>query len=79
MVNPGMVSRFEIAEALRDILKMTQVEIESVTSEEFQTPAPRIRMEALSNYKLELLGYNWMRSWKEALKEYVITELLPVL
>jgi dTDP-4-dehydrorhamnose reductase len=79
MVNPGMVSRFQIAEVLRDILEMTQVEIESVTSEEFPTPAPRIRMEALSNYKLELLGYEWMRPWKESLEEYVVKELLPVL
>jgi len=79
MVNPGIASRYQISEALSDVLEYPDVEIESVSSEHFPTPAPRIRMEALRNYKLELLGYDWMRPWEDALKDYVVSELLPVL
>ncbi len=79
MVNPGIASRYEISKVLRDVLEYPDLEIESVSSEYFPSPAPRIRMEALRNYKLELLGCDWMRPWEEALKYYVVSELLPVL
>ena len=79
MVNPGTASRYQILEVLRDVLEYPNLEIESVSSEYFPSPAPRIRMEALRNYKLELLGCDWMRSWEEALQDYVISELLPIL
>ena len=79
MVNPGIASRYQISEVLRDVLEYPDLEIESVSSEHFPSPAPRIRMEALRNYKLELLGCDWMRPWEEALQDYVISELLPIL
>ena len=79
MVNPGIVSRYQISEVLRDVLEYPDLAIESVSSDHFPSAAPRIRMEALRNYKLELLGCNWMRPWEEALKDYVVNELIPVL
>jgi hypothetical protein len=33
-------------------------------------------MEALRNYNFELMGKNPMRDWKEALSEYLRSELL---
>ena len=79
MVNTGMVSRYQIALAIRDILERPDIEIEPVSSAFFPLPAPRGRSEALRNYKLDLLGLNEMRSWQEALAEYLLTELVPAL
>ena len=79
MVNNGVASRYEVALAIRDILGKTDVQIKPVNSAHFPLPAPRARSEKLHNYKLELLGMNQMRYWKDALKEYVLSELVPVL
>jgi len=48
-----------------------------VSSDRFPLPAPR-RSEALRSVKLEALGLG-MRPWRDALREYVLTELaVPV-
>jgi len=78
MVNTGMVSRYQIALAIRDILARPDIEIEPVSSAFFPLPAPRARSEAMRNYKLDLLGLNYMRPWQAALREYLETEFLPV-
>lgn len=77
MVNPGAPSRYQIAQSVREVLKRPGVEIEAVSSEFFPMPAPRIRMEAMQNYKLELLGFDWMRPWSIALKDYLVHDLVP--
>jgi len=77
MVNTGMVSRYQIALAIRDILARPDIEIEPVSSAFFPLPAPRARSEAMRNYKLDLLGLNYMRPWQAALREYLETEFLP--
>ncbi len=79
MVNPGVASRYEIAQAVLDILKRPEVEIEPVSSAHFPLPAPRIRLEALRNHKLGLLGLDWMRPWRVALEGYLRDDLLPAL
>lgn len=79
MVNTGMASRYQIALAIRDILERPDIEIEPVSSAFFPLPAPRGRSEAMRNYKLDLLGLNEMRSWQDALAEYLLTELVPAL
>ena len=79
LVNPGVASRYEIAVTLRGFLGRSEVSIESVSSAFFPTLAPRIRMEALRNYKLELLGCEWMRPWQAALEDYLSEELVPYL
>jgi dTDP-4-dehydrorhamnose reductase len=76
MVNAGgSCSRYDVAVALCEILGRDDVEVEPVSSAYFPLPAPRARSEAMLNYKLELLGINPMRPWREALEAYVTTEL----
>ena len=78
-VNPGMVTRYDIALELRTILERREVEIEPVSSDVFPLPAPRGRSEALRNQKLEQLGLDDARPWQDALREYVLDELVPKL
>lgn len=77
MVNRGSCSRYEVAVAIRDALQRPDVEIISVSSAFFPLPALRARSEAMRNLKLEMLGLNLMRSWQDALREYVVAELKP--
>lgn len=79
MTNVGTYSLFEVALALREILARPEVEIAPVSSAHFPMPAPRARSEAVDNLKLRLLEYHWMRPWREALDEYLTSELRPVL
>jgi dTDP-4-dehydrorhamnose reductase len=51
------------------------VKIRPCSSAHFPLPAPRARSEAMINYKMQLLGMNDLRTWEEALKDY-IAELL---
>lgn len=73
MANAGRCTRYESALAIRDALDRADVEIVPVSSDHFPLPAPR-RSEALGSVKLEGLGLA-MRPWREALREYVLTEL----
>ena len=67
--NEGCVTRFDIAE---EIVRLAGVDcrVEPVPATDFPTRAPRPPMEAMTNKKLEKLGYK-MRGWKEALAEYI--------
>ena len=75
----GACSRYDIALELRAILGRPEVEIEAVSSAYFPLPAPRARSEAMRNYRLQLLGIDPMPHWRDALREYVENELIPVL
>lgn len=79
MANAGMCSRYDVALALRDILRLPAVPIERVGSAVFPLPAPRPRSEAIRNLRIELMGLPAMRPWGDALADYVTTELAPVL
>ena len=79
MVNVGCCSRYEVALAIRDAFPGKHVEVVPVPSSYFPLPAPRARSEAMRHLKLDLLGVVRMRSWQEALREYVMTELAPAL
>lgn len=78
MTNEGMYSRYDIAIEMASILDRDHVEITPVSSNEFPLPAPRGRSEALENYNLNKLGLNHMEPWKDALREYITNELLPL-
>ena len=76
LVNTGSAcSRYEIAVALCEILDREDVAVDPVSSAFFPLPAPRARSEAMVNYKLDLLGINPMRPWRDALETYVEDEL----
>jgi dTDP-4-dehydrorhamnose reductase len=72
LVCGGETSRHEVAEYLVSLLKL-DIEIEKVDSSFFQEEffAQRPPNERLLNYKLDLLGLNQMRDWREALEEYL--------
>jgi dTDP-4-dehydrorhamnose reductase len=77
--NNGTCSRHDVALAIRDLLGKDDVEITPVNSAHFPLPAPRARSEMMRNYKLEMLGLNKAPSWRKALEEYVLGELVPAL
>jgi dTDP-4-dehydrorhamnose reductase len=73
MVNTGMpASRYEVAQKILEYANITSCELLPVSSAQFPLPAPRPRMEAARNLRLELLGLNVMRHWHESLREYIL-------
>jgi dTDP-4-dehydrorhamnose reductase len=79
MVNSGSVSRCDVGKEILRILKKTDVSVIPVSSAFFPLSAPRARSEVMRNLKLDMLGHPPMRTWQEALKEYLTKELLPEL
>lgn len=73
MVCRGGGSRFDVARAILDHLRLTEVELRPVTSEFFAEtfPAPRPRSEMMRNRMLELHDLDLMRPWQEALADYL--------
>lgn len=78
LANGGMCSRYDVALELRTLANRPNVQIDAVASSMFPLPAPRARSEALRNYKLDLMGENPMRAWRDALRDYVESELLSL-
>ncbi len=79
MVNRGCCSRYDVALTIREVLERPEIDVVPISSAFFPLPAPRARSEAMRNFKLELLGLDAMRTWQGALREYLQTELMPIL
>lgn len=76
MVNTGgYCNRHEFAQAILGFADVKDCTLLPVSSAEFPLPAPRPRMEAARNLQLELRGWDWMRPWRDALKDYIQTTL----
>jgi dTDP-4-dehydrorhamnose reductase len=76
MVNTGApASRYEVAQKILEYANITSCELQPITSAQFPLPAPRPRMEAARNLRLELLGLHFMRPWQESLQEYIVGPL----
>jgi dTDP-4-dehydrorhamnose reductase len=74
LVNPGAVTRLDIARVVRDVLDLPY-EIEAVDSTRFPLPAPRGRSEVMDNLVLRLIGLDHlMPHWEEAVREYLRAE-----
>jgi len=76
MVCGGQTSRFEVAQELLEILRLTdKVKLTPVGSDYFKDTyfAERPTCERLVNRKLKIRNINLMRDWKVALKEYIDT------
>ena len=69
-----MTDRLEMTREIFSSAGITGCELVPVSSDRFDAPAPRPRMEALGNYSLDLLGYRLMRDWREAVREYVSSQ-----
>jgi dTDP-4-dehydrorhamnose reductase len=76
MGNTGHCTRHDVALSVCEALGRPDISVEAVDSSVFPLPAPRPRSEAIRNLKLELLGMD-LRPWRDALHEYVRTELAP--
>ena len=72
MVCQGDASRYDVAVEICRYLGLN-VEVTRVSSNFFNNEyfAPRPFSEKLVNYKLNLLGKNYMRDWKVCLHEYL--------
>jgi len=70
ITNKGEVSWYEFAKKIFEIKKI-EIKINPVTSEEFPRPAPRPHYSVLSNQKWIDAGFNPLRNYEEALKEYL--------
>jgi dTDP-4-dehydrorhamnose reductase len=73
MANSGTCSRSDIAkEIVKHLGMVDQVEIASVSSLHFPTPATRPRSEMLANFKLSQLGLDKMPNWRDSLERYIL-------
>ena len=70
-VNRGMITRYELAQAIVACVGRTDVKVLPVSSAHFPLVAPRAASEAMVNYKLDLLGLNVMPDWHTALRHYI--------
>ncbi len=74
--NAGFCSRFEMACAIVEFSRERGCRVEPCSSAEFPLPAPRPRMEALDGLAARLVGLTDVRPWREALRDYIESELL---
>jgi dTDP-4-dehydrorhamnose reductase len=72
IVNSGSCSRYEVAVEISRLLGRRSTVV-PVSSAHFPLSAPRPRSEASRAYKFELLGLGRMRTWREALADYLTT------
>ena len=70
VTNKGEVSWYEFAKKIFEIKKI-EIKVNPVTSEEFPRPAPRPHYSVLSNQKWINAGFNPLRNYEEALKDYL--------
>ena len=70
VTNKGEVSWYEFAKKIFEIKKI-EIKVNPVTSEEFPRPAPRPHYSVLSNQKWIDAGFNPLRNYEEALKDYL--------
>jgi dTDP-4-dehydrorhamnose reductase len=70
-INKGYCSRFDVAKKIVEFLGRSDVTVEPVSSKFFPSPAARPNFDWAENYRLELIGMDTMRNWKDALKDYI--------
>ena len=68
ITNSGQCSWYEFA---REILRGSGVLVKPITSEKLNRPARRPKFSVLDNYVWRLQGWEPLRHWKEALKDYL--------
>jgi dTDP-4-dehydrorhamnose reductase len=73
ITNRGSCSWYEFA---KEILKLANLKtrVIPITSNEYPQKARRPRFSVLDNYHLRLLGMDDMRTWQEALRNYMISK-----
>ncbi|MDP3035372.1 MAG: dTDP-4-dehydrorhamnose reductase [Methanobacteriaceae archaeon] len=70
ITNSDHCSWYEYAQEIFEIAGIN-IETKPVSTEEFGSPAPRPKYSVLENYNWKMEGFPKIRSYKEALKEYM--------
>ncbi len=70
ITNSDHCSWYEYAQEIFEIAGI-DIEINPVSTEEFGSPAPRPKYSVLENYNWKMEGFPKIRSYKEALREYM--------
>jgi dTDP-4-dehydrorhamnose reductase len=70
VTNSDHCSWYEYAQLIFQ-MRGVEVELEPVSTEEFGSPAPRPRYSVLDNYNWRMQGYPPIRSYQDALKDYL--------
>jgi len=71
LANRGVHSRYDMARAICRVARLDESLAQPIPASEARRPAPRPMFTALRNYRLELLGGDFMRPFEEALAECV--------
>lgn len=67
----GSCSWFGFAQEIFGLMGI-KTDLKPISSAEFPRKAKRPKYSVLGNYKLEQIGFNCLRHWKEALEEYLV-------
>lgn len=70
ITNSDSCSWYQYAKEIFEIAGI-EIEVKPVSTEEFPRPAPRPKYSVLRNYNWEMEGFDKIRSYKEALMEYM--------
>ena len=73
IVNSGTCSWFEFAKEIVGLADL-KAHVTPVSSDQYPQKARRPHYSALDNYHMRLLGMGEMRSWQEALRDYMISK-----
>lgn len=69
--NSGHCSWYEFAKAIFEEAGI-EVKVNPCTTKDFPRPAPRPAYSVFEHMALRLNGFNEMRNWREALKEFIV-------
>ncbi len=75
VTNSGICSWYEFAVKIVELADLQGKTVEPTDSETFKRPAKRPKNSILENRLLKLEGYGLLRSWGDALKEYLKEDL----
>lgn len=71
ITNSNFCSWYDFAKFIFETASIKDVEVKPITTEELGRPAPRPKNSVLEKFYLSLNGYSPLRSYKEAVKEYI--------
>ncbi|WP_134683471.1 dTDP-4-dehydrorhamnose reductase [Brevibacillus migulae] len=69
--NAGQCSWYEFAKAIFEETRSNDIRITPVTTVDFPRPAPRPRYSVFDHMAIRLNGFQPIRPWKDALKDYL--------
>jgi dTDP-4-dehydrorhamnose reductase len=74
LTNSGFASRYDIAIEISKMMGLPAGKIKNVKLKDLNLPAVRPVFSAMKNYVWQLSGFEPMRPWQDAVKEFLITE-----